>query len=113
MHPWLAAVRHDLLKRVVWPARDQRDLQQRDLEALRRGLRELTDDEGRRVTAVALFQKLRQSAPDPAHAACDEFARALQRAEAALEEPWPAPLDQILALEPAFAALAREMERKA
>jgi hypothetical protein len=105
MHPWLAAVRHDLLKRVLWPARDGGDLAD-----LKRGMRELIDDEGRPVTAVALFEKLRENAPAHARLACDEFARALQKAEDALDSRWPGPRDQILALDPAFAALARAVE---
>ena len=108
MHPWLAAVRHDLVKRALWPARDQRDLGQRDVEALREGLLRLRDDEGREVTALQLFATLRETAP--AGAACDAFEAALRRAVAALDEPWPAPLDAVLALESAFSDLARSVD---
>jgi hypothetical protein len=110
MHPWLAAVRHDLLKRAVWPARDQRDLGQRDVEALRQGLQRLSDDEGRPATALQLFARLRGSAP--AGADCDAFEAALRSAMEALDAPWPTPLEAVLALEPAFAALARSVEGK-
>ncbi len=50
MHPWLLALRHDLVKRAVWPARDLRDTGGRDRAALRRGLTQLTDAEGAPVT---------------------------------------------------------------
>jgi hypothetical protein len=51
---------------------------------------------------------MRKSAPDGV--ACDAFATALRRAVLALDEPWPAPLHAVLALEDAFAALARSLE---
>ena len=108
MHPWLAAVRHDLVKRALWPARDQRDLGSRDVQALREGLLRLRDDEGRDVTALQLFAELRQSAPEGA--ACDAFEAALRRAVQALDEPWPAPLEAVLALESAFSDLARSVD---
>src|SRR3954469_23904075 len=104
MHPWLAMVQHDLVKRAVWPARDQRDLGQRDVEALRAGLTRLSDDEGRSVSALQLFARLRRSAP--AGADCEAFEAALRKAMDALDAAWPAPLEAVLALEPAFAALA-------
>src|SRR5260370_23604805 len=107
MHPCLLAIRHDLVKRAVWPARDLRDTGGRDLAALRRGLTQLTDAEGAPVTAEALFARMRADAP--AHAACDAFAEALHRAVAAQEAPWPAPIEAVLALEDAFDALARSL----
>jgi hypothetical protein len=112
MHPWLRALRHDLVKRAVWAARDLRDSGGNDPASLRRGLFELTDPEGARISAQALFQRMRGEAPCSPQA-CDAFAQALAGAVAALDRPWPAPLDAILALEDAFAALARSMERGA
>ena len=109
MHPWLRALRHDLVKRAVWPARDLRDSGERDVEALRRGLMQLCDAEGGPVTAQALFEQMRRGAPCPA-AACDAFARALQGAVSALDSPWPAPLTAVLGLEDAFSELARSLE---
>ena len=109
MHPWLRAVRHDLVKRAVWPARDLRDSGEEDVSALRRGLMQLCDAEGAPITATALFQRMRRDAPCPAPA-CDAFAGALQTAVLALDSPWPAPLDAVLALEDAFSALARSVE---
>ena len=110
MHPWLQALRHDLVKRAVWPARDLRDAGERDAAALRRGLMQLTDAEGVPVTAEALFAQMRRDAP--AQAACEPFAAALRNAVAQLDSPWPAPLHAVLALEDAFSALARSIEKE-
>jgi hypothetical protein len=109
MHPWLRALRHDLVKRVLWPARDLRDQGGRDVAALRRGLFDLTDAEGAPISAQALWKRMRAEAPCPAKA-CDAFERALAAAVSVLEAPWPEPLDAVLALENAFNALARSME---
>ena len=109
MHPWLAAVRHDLVKRAVWPARDLRDTGGRDVAALRRGLFDLTDAEGAPASAEALFARMRVDSPCPA-AACDAFAASLREAVASLESPWPRPLSAVLALEEAFATLARSIQ---
>jgi hypothetical protein len=109
MHPWLRDLRHDLVKRAVWPARDLRDSGEQDLAALRRGLMELSDAEGRPVTALRLFEGMRAAAPC-SPAACDAFAQALQAAVNALDSPWPAPLHAVLGLEDAFSALARSLE---
>lgn len=110
MHPWLQALRHDLVKRAVWPARDLRDSGQRDVAALRRGLTQLFDAEGAPVTALALWERMRTEAPGGAP--CDAFGAALHRAVAALDAPWPAPLEAVLALEDAFAALARAVDKE-
>src|SRR5690242_13166445 len=110
MHHWLQALRHDLVKRAVWPARDLRDTGERDPAALRRGLMQLTDAEGMPVDAEALFAQMRQKAP--AGAACDAFAGALHEAVISLDSPWPAPLRAVLALEDAFDALARSIEKE-
>ena len=110
MHPWLRALRHDLVKRAVWPARDLRESGEEDVEALRRGLTQLCDAEGRPIPAVALFERMRRDAPCPA-SACDAFARVLQDAVSALDSPWPRPLHAVLALEDAFSALERSLEK--
>src|SRR5438105_10482110 len=102
MHPWLQALRHDLVKRAVWPARDLRETGGCDPAALRRGLMQLFDAEGAPITALELFERMRAGSPcRPAD--CDAFAAGLRRAVAALDEPWPAPLQAVLALGDAFA----------
>lgn len=110
MDPWLRALRHDLVKRAVWPARDLRESGEQDVEALRRGLTQLCDAEGAPITALALFERMRRDAPCPAPA-CEAFARALQAAVTSLDFPWPAPLHAVLALEDAFSALERSLEK--
>ena len=110
MHPWLEALRHDLVKRAVWPARDLRDAGGRDLQALRRGLMHLSDAGGAPATAAELFARMRADSPCPP-AACEAFAAALRHAIASLDRPWPAPLYAVLALEDAFADLARSSTR--
>src|SRR3954471_9484088 len=84
MDPWLRRVRHDLVKRAVWPARDLRECGQMDLEALRRGLRELRDDAGAPIDAAALWSRLRSEAPGVSHRALDEFGEAVGAAERAV-----------------------------
>jgi hypothetical protein len=110
MHPWLQTLRHDLVKRAVWPARDLRDSGARDAAALRRGLTELTDESGEKIAAIALWDRLRADAPAGSAAACAEFDAALQRATAALDGPWADALAAVLALEDAFAELARAVD---
>src|SRR4051812_36112290 len=110
MHPWLRALQHDLVKRAVWPARDLDDSGERDVEALRRGLTQLRDAEGAPITAERLFERMRAEAPCPA-AACDAFAASLQVAVSSLDSRWPAPLHAVLALEDAFCALVRSLEK--
>jgi hypothetical protein len=106
MHPWLQTLRHDLVKRVVWAARDQRESGLHDLALLQMAVAQLTDPEGQRTDALGLWEILKRDAPVPT----DGFERALHAAVAGLQEPWPAPLEKILALEPAFEALARLLE---
>src|SRR4051812_41327723 len=110
MDPWVKTLRHDLVKRAVWPARDLRETGGRDVAALRRGLFDLTDGEGRAADALALWRQLRAEAP--AGVDLSGFEAALQRAVDALETPWPGPLDAVLALEAQFDHLARAVEDK-
>jgi hypothetical protein len=100
---WLARVRHDLLKRLLWAARDRRDLggppRPGELVAT------LHDDEGRPTPAPALWAALRAEAPPAVPAAAlDAFSRALEAAGAAASRD---DLPGVLALEPAFDELAR------
>ncbi len=120
MHPWLSRLRHDLVKRAVWSARDLRDAPGEpapaDLLQLRRGLRELRDEDGRALTATDLWERLRAEAPAVPAAALDAFGGALREAESAVSSlpgpagSWRAALDAVLRIEPAFANLARTLE---
>lgn len=109
MDPWLQKVRHDLVKRAAWAARDLRDglpegrqPGEAEARALRAGLLELRDGEGATVRAGALFARLRAEAPAglPA-AALDELQRRVAVAEALVQAP---------ALETDPAALQRAAE---
>ena len=120
MHPWLSRLRHDLVKRAVWPARDLRDASrepaQGDLLQLRRGLFDLRDENGRVSTATELWGRLRAEAPALPPAALDGFGTAVLQAERAVTgfagdpRSWPAVLDAVLRIERAFADLARTLE---
>jgi hypothetical protein len=100
---WLARVRHDLVKRLVWPARDRRDAG--GAPAPGELTPRLIDDEGRPVSAATLWATLADDAPAglaPGNA-LDDFAAALARAGAAAAA---GDVAGVLALEPAFDALA-------
>ncbi|HVT06911.1 MAG TPA: hypothetical protein VHO67_05620 [Polyangia bacterium] len=102
--PWLARVRHDLVKRLVWPARDRRDaggpVVPGELVAA------LIDEEGKPATAAALWAALAADAP-PA-APLGPFGDAVERAVRAAEA---GDLDGVLTLETAFADLAAALAR--
>jgi hypothetical protein len=96
--PWLARLRHDLIKRLLWPARDRRDLggAPEPGELVPR----LIDDEGRPITAGALWAALAAEAPPGLELA--RFGRALAAAAAAAAA---GDVGGVLALEPELEAL--------
>lgn len=105
---WLGKLRHDLCKRMVWPARDRRDLGgTRAPGELLPGLR---DDEGRPIAAVDLWAALRREAPAgvPA-AALDAFGRAVAAAAAGAAR---GDVAAVLKLDADFAELARAVEAR-
>jgi hypothetical protein len=104
-HSWLARVRHDLVKRLCWPARDRRDMG----GAPRPGelVPALVDDEGRPVSAETLWAAL--AAEAPAGAELGPFEQALA---AALRATSGGDVAGVLALEAAFETLARSLEAK-
>ena len=81
MDPWLSRLRHDLVKRAVWAARDRREATREpsaaDALELRAGLFELRDGEGRIVSARELWEELRRQAPPVPPAALDSFGAAV------------------------------------
>jgi hypothetical protein len=104
---WLRRLRHDLVKRVVWPARDRRDAG--GAPAPGELVPQLIDEEGRPATAHALWAAFAADAPAGLDVA--RFEAALDAALAAADA---GDIDGVLALEPAFddlAALARSLER--
>jgi hypothetical protein len=96
---WLARVRHDLVKRLLWPARDRRDAG--GAPAPGELVPRLIDDEGRPVSAATLWAALAGEAPDGLD--LDAFAAALAGATAAAAA---GDVAGVLAIEPAFEALA-------
>jgi hypothetical protein len=105
---WLRRVRHDLVKRLLWPARDRRDMG----GTVRPGelVVSLVDDQGNPATAEALWANLRDDAPSPEHPALPAFAVALERAVAAAARDDVA---SVLALEPAFDRLTQDLAGRA
>ena len=105
---WLRRVRHDLVKRLLWPARDRRELG----GAVQAGelVVTLVDDEGRPASAETVWAGLRAEAPSPRHRALLAFEPALLAAvAAAAHDDWPA----VLALEAAFDRLAQDLAEEA
>jgi hypothetical protein len=109
--PWLARLRHDLVKRLVWPARDRRDLG--GSPAPGELVVTLVDDEGAPMTPHDLWRALAAEAPRTA-AGGSVHDEAILRFEAALTGAVSAgaagDVDGVLALESAFEALARSLE---
>jgi len=103
---WLDQVRHDLVKRLLWPARDRRDLGGAVAPGELRVA--LIDLEGQPITAVALWESLVALAPRSLSAIPRQvFARAVTAAEQGAADD---DLDKVLALESAFEALARAVK---
>jgi hypothetical protein len=99
---WLARVRHDLVKRLVWPARDRRDAG--GAPAPGELVAKLVDDEGAPATAAALWAAL--CAEGPRGAGVGRFEAALGQAIAAGEA---GDVEGVLALETAFDELDRSL----
>jgi|WetSurMetagenome_2_1015567.scaffolds.fasta_scaffold1419808_1 hypothetical protein len=104
---WLGRVRHDLVKRLLWPARDRRDMgsKVRPGELVAR----LVDDEGNPATAQVIWAKLREDAPSAEHPALHAFQAALETAVAAAARD---DVEAVLTLEPAFDRLAQGLAGK-
>ena len=100
---WLARVRHDLVKRLVWPARDRRDIG--GVPAPGELSPRLIDEEGAPTTAAALWAALATDAPNGAD--LTPFGAAVARAAAAADS---GDVHGVIALEAAFAELARSLE---
>jgi hypothetical protein len=105
MQGWLARVQHDLVKRLLWPARDRRDLGGKpgpgELEPT------LVDEEGQPTTALSLWNTLRAESSAPA-AALDAFEAALEAAVGAARR---GDLEGVLALDGAFRALTVSLRK--
>jgi hypothetical protein len=104
---WFRQLRHDLVKRMLWPARDRRDLggEPRHGELAV----SLVDDKGTPTTVEVLWASLRATAPEPGHLALATFETALRKAEVAAQRDDVA---GVLALEEAFDCLAQDLARE-
>jgi hypothetical protein len=103
---WLARLRHDLVKRLVWPARDRRDAG--GAPAPGELVAALVDDEGRPASALEIWAALAADAPPGLDTSA--FTAALARA---LDAGRAGDVAGVLELEPAFeqlAALARSLD---
>jgi hypothetical protein len=100
---WLSRVRHDLVKRLVWPARDRRDAGGTPVpgELAPR----LVDNEGRPATPQDVWADLATDAPPGGD--LEAFAAALGRAVAAAGADDVA---GVIELEAAFERLARSLD---
>ncbi len=74
VHPWVARVRHDLVKRLLWVARDCREADRRPA----RGelIATLYDEEGQPIDAMSLWERLREELPSSS--TLDAFGGALE-----------------------------------
>jgi hypothetical protein len=106
-HEWLRRLRHDLVKRILWPARDRRDMGGPVLPGELVAV--LADDEGATATAESIWGEMREAAPEPAHPALQAFEAALLQATAAARRN---DLPGVLALEIADARLATDLAGK-
>jgi hypothetical protein len=101
---WLQRVRHDLVKRLLWPARDRRDLGGRPHPGELRV--QFLDDEGNPVAAAVLWEAMELAAPDARHPALAGFVPVLRSALAASERD---DVDGVLALEAAFDRMVHDL----
>jgi len=102
---WLARVRHDLVKRLVWPARDRRDAG--GVPTAGELAPRLIDEEGQPISADDLWSALAAEAPRGADLAA--FGAAVSRAAAAGNA---GDVDGVIALEAAYSDLARSLNHK-
>jgi hypothetical protein len=107
---WLGRLRHDLVKRLLWPARDRREMG--GAPAPGELVPNLIDAEGRPTDAAALWQSLRADAPEGIALALDAFEAGLTRALAAAATGDVAGVLAFEADVEALAALVRTLEER-
>ena len=110
-------MRHDIVKRAVWAARDLRSLggapSEADVAALRRGLYDLRDEEGAPVTARSLWERMRREAPRNTPE-LERFSEAIEEAHEAVDSlpaGFEAAVSALLRIEERFEALARSLDQ--
>ena len=117
MDPWARRLHHDIVKRAAWVARDLRSLGGRpsesDVQALRRGLHDLRDEEGATVTARSLWERMRREAPRNTPE-LERFSEAIEEAHAAVDAlpaDFGAAISALLRIEERFQELARSLDQ--
>ena len=113
---WLARLQHDLVKRLLWPARDRRDLG--GAPAPGELVPRLVDDEGAPTTAAALWAALLDEWPTEARSATGgaapprgpALARFTDALEGALAAGEAGDVAGVLTLESAFVELAQSLD---
>jgi hypothetical protein len=98
MNPWLQRLHHDLVKRLLWTARDCAETGTKPAPG--ELVSSLIDEEGRSISPRALYQKIAADAPDGVD--LTPFTRAL---EACLRAAEANDVPGVLRLEEAFDAL--------
>ena len=116
MHPWARRLRHDIVKRAVWAARDLRSLDgtpsAADVAALRGGLYDLRDEEGAPATARSLWERMRSEAPRNTPEV-NRFSEALEEAYQAVDSlpgGFSKAIVALLQIEERFEELARSLD---
>jgi len=116
MDPWARRLHHDIVKRAVWVARDLRSQggtpSERDVQALRRGLNDLRNEEGAAVTARSLWERMRREAPRNTPE-LERFSEALEQAHAAVDAlpaNFGVAISALLRIEERFQELARSLD---
>jgi hypothetical protein len=116
MHPWAARLRHDLVKRAVWAARDLRSLEGTpslaDVAALRNCLYDLRDENGAVIDARSLWAQMRLNAPRNTPE-LEQFSTAIEDAQTAVDAlptGFATAISALLRIEERFEALARSLD---
>src|SRR3954453_13380122 len=117
MHPSARRLRHDIVKRAVWAARDLRSLEgppsKADVAALRGGLYDLRDEQGAAVTARSLWERMRLEAPGNIPE-LERFSEAIEEAYAAVDSlpaGFATAVSALLRIEERFDDLARSLDQ--
>src|SRR5512147_1263083 len=99
---WLRRIHHDLVKRLLWSARDCRELGRDPLPG--ELITTLLDEEGEPIEALALWQHFAVQAPEGIELCAFETALRQSIAAAASND-----LQGVLALEPAYERLKSQV----
>jgi hypothetical protein len=97
-HRWFERLQHDLVKRLLWAARDCRELARQPVEG--EMIASLFDEEGQPIEALPLWERLCEDAPPGLK--LEDFSVALR---ACMTAAYQNDLEGVLSLEEAFERL--------